>query len=567
MENSEAFRDVPDCVPSRILCEYAYCPRLAYIEWVQADFADNYQTVEGRFRHRVVDREEGRLPEPDDADGSFHARSVWLSAPGEHLTARIDLIEGEGNAVTVVEYKRGTVPDTPERSWESDRVQLCAQCLVLRANGYSCQSGILYYAGSKTRAPVCFSDELVDLTRRLVLELMDTARQARLPPPLESSKKCEGCSIAGICLPDEVNFLGGAIQDDSEGGEKVRRLAPGRNPALPLYVQHQGAFVGIKGELLQVKSRNEKIGEARMFETSQVALFGNVQISTQALREMCTRSIPVSFFSTGGWFYGLALGLTHKNVELRLAQYEMSRDPVKSLAFASAVVEGKIKNQRTLLMRNHEHLEDHVATRLSQLAKSAGAAERVESLLGIEGSAARVYFSHFAGMLKSGIGSGSREGLDFDFNGRNRRPPLDPVNAMLSYAYSLLAKDLTVATLGVGFDPFLGFFHKPRYGRPALALDLMEEFRPIICDSVVISAVNNGVMSTDDFVRRGPAVSMKESARKKFIQAYERRMDTLITHPVFGYRISYRRILEVQARLLARVLTGELAEYRPFLTR
>ena len=131
----------------------------------------------------------------------------------------------------------------------------------------------------------------------------------------------------------------------------------------------------------------------------------------------------------------------------------------------------------------------------------------------------------------------------------------------------MLAKDLTVTTLAVGLDPFLGFYHQPRYGRPALALDLMEEFRPIIADSVVLGVVNNGIVSPDDFIRRGPAVALKPDARKKFLQAYEKRMDTLITHPVFGYRISYRRILDVQARLLGRVLSGELAEYPAFRTR
>jgi len=131
----------------------------------------------------------------------------------------------------------------------------------------------------------------------------------------------------------------------------------------------------------------------------------------------------------------------------------------------------------------------------------------------------------------------------------------------------MLAKDLAVTALCVGFDPFLGFFHQPRYGRPALALDLMEEFRPIIADSVVIWAVNNGVISKGDFIRRGPACALKTEARKKFIRAYEKRLDALVTHPVFGYRISYRRVLEVQARLLGRVLLGELPEYPGFRTR
>jgi CRISPR-associated protein Cas1 len=157
--------------------------------------------------------------------------------------------------------------------------------------------------------------------------------------------------------------------------------------------------------------------------------------------------------------------------------------------------------------------------------------------------------------------------MAFDFDGRNRRPPRDPVNALLSLAYSLLAKDLTIVLQAVGFDPFLGFYHRPRYGRPALALDLMEEFRPLVADSVVLNAVNTGVIQRGDFVGRGGAVSLGHAGRGRFLRVYERRMDELVTHPVFGYRISYRRVLEVQARLLGRFLAGEIPEYPGFQTR
>lgn len=188
------------------------------------------------------------------------------------------------------------------------------------------------------------------------------------------------------------------------------------------------------------------------------------------------------------------------------------------------------------------------------------------SLLGLEGAAARMYFGRFGDLLKPRSGE-KEEDFSFQFEGRNRRPPRDPINALLSYAYALLTKDLTLACLVVGFDPYLGFYHRPRYGRPALALDLMEEFRPLVADSVVITAVNNGEIRPNDFLRRGTAVLLKSSGRKRFLKAYERRLDTLITHPVFGYRISYRRAFELQARILARVLFGELSEYPPFKTR
>jgi CRISPR-associated protein Cas1 len=155
----------------------------------------------------------------------------------------------------------------------------------------------------------------------------------------------------------------------------------------------------------------------------------------------------------------------------------------------------------------------------------------------------------------------------FDFVHRNRRPPRDAINALLSLAYSILAKDLTIVCHAVGFDPYLGFYHQPRFGRPALALDLMEPFRPLIADSAVINAVNTRMITPKDFIQVGPAVALKPDGRKAFFRAYEQRMDTLVTHPLFGYRVNYRRVLEIQARLLARVLTGELTQYPVFVTR
>lgn len=155
----------------------------------------------------------------------------------------------------------------------------------------------------------------------------------------------------------------------------------------------------------------------------------------------------------------------------------------------------------------------------------------------------------------------------FNVENRNRRPPRDPVNALLSFVYALLVKELTVALVSAGFDPMLGFYHQPRYGRPSLALDLAEEYRPLIGDSVVLTLINNGEVSPKDFIRRAGGIALTQAGRKAVMAGFERRMDTLVTHPIFKYRISYRRILEVQARLLARVLLGEIEAYPSFCTR
>jgi CRISPR-associated protein Cas1 len=485
---------------------------------------------------------------------------ITLSAERYGLIARLDLLEGEGQTVTPVDYKRGGVPDTPERSWEADRVQLCVQALILRENSYTCTEGYLYYAESRERVRIPIDAELVTRTLSLLEEARRTAEGGVIPPPLVDSPKCPRCSLVGICLPDEVRYLvDGPVDEDGP-----RRLVPARDDALPVYVSSQGMTVGKSGDRLEIKERGKLVQEVRMLDVSQLCLFGNVQVTTQAQKELLERGAAVCYFTYGGWFYGMATGPMHKNVELRRNQYAAAADEGRSLSLAARFVEAKIKNSRTLLRRNGIGVPDEALDRLADLAKEAVKAESQESLLGLEGLAARIYFSQFSSMLKP---KGEGAVAQFDFTGRNRRPPRDPVNAMLSYAYSLLAKDFTVTAQAVGLDPYLGFYHQPRYGRPSLALDLMEEFRPLIGDSVVIGLINNGEITSKDFISRGGAWSLTPEGRRTFLTAYDRRMDQLVTHPLFGYSISYRRILEVQVRLLGRHLAGELAEYPQFLTR
>jgi CRISPR-associated protein Cas1 len=233
------------------------------------------------------------------------------------------------------------------------------------------------------------------------------------------------------------------------------------------------------------------------------------------------------------------------------------------LRIARAIVATKIRNQRTMLQRNHVEPPARALDALKRLAKQALDAGSLDSLLGVEGTAAHYYFGHFSGMLKV-----QDEGQPaFDFTRRNRRPPRDAVNALLSLGYSLLVRDLTIVCHAIGFDPFVGFYHQPRFGRPALPLDLMEGFRPLVVDSAVLSAVNTGMVGRSDFLTVGESVTLTSRGRKRFLQAYEQRMDTVVTHPLFGYRVSYRRGLEIQARLLARVVTGELPDYTGFETR
>jgi CRISPR-associated endonuclease Cas1/CRISPR-associated protein Cas4 len=551
--------DMP-LLPARMVNEYQYCPRLAYLEWVQGEWADSADTVEGRHRHRRVDTPAGELPEPgaESETERIHARSVTLASARLGLIAKIDLIEGTGNAVTPVDYKRGKRPHVAKGAYDPERVQLCIQGMLLEEHGYEASEGILYFAESRERVRVPFDEELRTLTRRAVDGLRLIAAGGQIPSPLENSPKCPRCSLVGICLPDEVNFF-------RRAGEPPRPLAVARDEAMPVYVQAQSAKVSRDGETLEVSIEDKVVSRARLGEVSQLVLMGNVYLTTPCLQELMARGIPVTWTSYGGWFFGHTIGTGHKNVELRAAQYRASFDEAHCLRIAKGLVEAKILNARTLLRRNwrEDTRPEALLDALKEDARAARRARTLAELLGVEGAAAARYFGAFGGLLKPGDTSTG----EFDFTARNRRPPTDPVNALLSFAYALLVRAFTVTLAAVGFDPYRGYYHKPRYGRPALALDLMEPFRPLIADSAVLMAINNGELRPSDFVRSGRAVALAPDGRKRFIAGFERRMSQEITHPVFGYRASYRRLIEIQARLLGRHLLGELEDYPNLVTR
>lgn len=536
-------------IPARMLNEFVYCPRLGYLMWVQGEFAESADTVEGKVKHRQVDKKADPLPEAPEEMETIHARSVWLTSEALGLTAKIDLVEGEGRVVTPVDYKRSKRPHVAAGAYDPERVQLCAQGLLLREQGFLSEAGILYFAGSRERVRIEFDQELIGLTLKAVEDLRALARGSAIPPPLDDSPKCPRCSLVGICLPDEVGFL-------TQAGVEPRPLVPALESGLPLYVQSPRAYVRKVGETLVIEEEKKKVAEARLGETSQLVLFGSTGISTPALQECMRREIPVTFMSYGGWFIGHSVGTGHRNGETRTVQYRASFDPAICLKLSRSLVAAKIANCRTLLRRNckTEGRADEALVGLHGDIKNAMRGSGLDTLLGIEGSAASRYFRQFATMLIRP----EEGGIAFDFNGRNRRPPRDPVNAMLSFAYAMLVREWTVTLSAVGLDPYRGFYHQPRFGRPALALDMMEPFRPLVADSTVVMAVNNGEVKPDDFILAAGSCALKEGARKRFIACFDRRLEQEVTHSLFGYRISYRRLFEVQSRLLIRFLAGEI---------
>lgn len=649
----------PEPMRARMLNEFVYCPRLFYYEQVEGVFVPNADTERGAALHDRVDRGKGSLPAqprkrtapavdaghpPESSDtavleGSapdlsdlithrpasekiesetIHSRSVMLSSERLGVVAKMDLIEVdlakstvgqddlfaayEVRRVTPVDYKAGAprMDDETNELWDTDRMQLGLQILVLRDNGYTCDDGVIYYRATKQRVRLAMTPEVESWIDGKIAEARAVASSPTIPPPLVNSPKCVRCSLAPVCLPDETRMLANkvdpgtpmvALVSEPRSSAKTvchppRRLIAARDDERALYFNTQGFRVGLKSERLVVKDGESKIDEVRLMDVSQVALFGNVQISTQAIQELCEHEIPVAYFSQGGWFYGLTRGHGLKNVHTRIQQFATASNPRRCLEVAQRMVRAKIRNHRTMLMRLHTEPPAGAVAGLKEIALSVPDAPGLSELLGLEGAAAALYFQNFSGLIKAGKDEDGDEipGLEpdpvaenrrqavadaftFDFAQRRRRPPTDPVNALLSLAYSLLAKDCTIAALAVGLDPYVGFYHQPRHGRPALALDLMEEFRPLVAESAVITAINNRMISPTHFVRAGNAVNLSPLGRKAFFHAYEQRMNAVITHPVFDYKVSYRRVLELQARLLARWLTGEIPDYIPMVTR
>jgi len=294
----------------------------------------------------------------------------------------------------------------------------------------------------------------------------------------------------------------------------------------------------------------------------QVVVSGDVTLTTPALHTLLGLGIEVCFLSMYGQFRGRLSPPVAKNALLRREQYRAHVDPLCAVEVAQACVKGKLENMRTMLMRANRSLQDAEITgatvALHRMIQQIPRTARVGSLLGIEGNGSAAYFAVFGKLLRGSM----------TFTRRRRRPPLDPVNAMLSLGYTLLLQQVTAAIQIVGLDPYAGFLHQLRSGRPALALDLMEEFRPIIVDSVALDLVNHHILTEQDFqVELGGAVQLKQEARKTFYARFEERLQDEIQHPQFGYRTSYRRCLELQVRLLGKWLTGEIPSYLPFCVR
>lgn len=336
-----------------------------------------------------------------------------------------------------------------------------------------------------------------------------------------------------------------------------------------LYLTERDLELVRRGERLLVRRDGRVILDLPVAQLDSVVVVGNVSLTAPALALLLEAEVPVVFLSYGGRYRARVQPAWSRNALLRRRQYEAAVDRRRSLELARRFVLGKIANQRARLQRaardlpeglreSHEPPLRAACDRLREAYQAALSADSHDALRGCEGLAARVYFGCVRWLVR-------RDG--FAFEGRVRRPPRDPLNSLLSFAYSLLMAHVDAYVNVVGFDPYIGYLHDIKHGKPALVLDLMEEFRPAFADALVTSAVNLRVIQPDDFVERYGAVELKDDARKRFLAAFDERLRTRFTHPLFGTEVSWRRAIELQVRILAKCLLGEIPEYVPFRLR
>lgn len=566
--------------PARNVAEHAYCPRLFYYMQVEGIFVPSSDTEKGVAVHRRVDKPSAaqeKVNESEaDPDRPKTVRSLALTSESLGLTATLDLAEISGQTAVPVEYRKGRpkhismgppVDDCGEieqpplahpEAWPTDRVQVGLQAVLLESAGYDVPEAVIYYAGEKLRLRIPVDDALKAEALRTLEEAKQCAEGSR-PLPLVNDSRCPRCSLQPICLPDEVNHQRAQSPTDEL---TPRKIWPPRDDGIHVVAQQEGVKVGVRGMELRVTDKNGSVAKTvPLANLESLSLLGSVQITTQAIRALSDMNTPIAFLSPAGRLVAMVDPLDSVSAEVRRSQIRKLDCVDVCLELARALVSAKIVNQRTLLLRNHGSLPAGVAADLAKEAKNATQADSVDSVRGHEGQAAAIYFGHFSGMFKGPLS------VEFDANGRKRRPPPDPINSCLSLAYSMLTHECVAALRLARLEPSIGGFHVSRPGRPALALDLMEPFRPLIADSVAITCFNRGELTEGHFLRTASGCSLTDAGRRSFFNALGRRMDTEVTHPVFEYRLSYRRMIVLHARMIAAWLTGDIPSLAFLTTR
>jgi len=524
----------------------AYCERLFYLEEVEEIRVANEAVYEGREFH-------AKIPEYVELT-SYHLESRKLGIQG-----KVDCIRSESGEWIPFEYKKGRSRKDKQgnvQAWDTDALQIAAYALLLEEHfDREIKEGRVYYAADHRTAVVVIDDVMRERVYQAIRRARELRTDIQRPPITENERLCAKCSLAPVCLPEEERFIARELDVESVYiKEPVPRYFPPDRDQETVHIVEPGQTLRRSAGMFILEDRE---GNRKTFPSENIGSFtihGNNQITTQALHLAASKGIHLHWFSAGGKYVG-SLTQAAGGTQRRLRQYKALTNQEMAERLSRAVVRSKVETQLRYILRqtrgaDRTEFEEHIGTMRMALQQIQKQQFTREQLLGYEGIAARAYFECLKLLLKE-------QGEELAFSGRNKRPPRDPANAILSFLYSLLYRDCVQAVVTVGLDPTIGFYHQPRSTAYPLALDIMELFRVMLCDAVLIGTVGRKQwVLEEDFVVTGKQVWLTDQGKKKAITAYERRKQDTWKHPVIGYSLTYDRAIELEVRLLEKEWTG-----------
>ena len=443
----------------------------------------------------------------------------------------------------IVEYKSTPVRRKAEVT-DANILQLTLQRMCLEEAGNEVVGQSIYFTDHHKRIEVEISEEDRARAEETVTRTRAIVSADHSPPPLEDAPQCSFCSHISVCLPDEHALK-----------TVRRRVLPSDPDGGILHLSEQGTRASISSGRIIVSKGKDQLGTVPLEKVQGIVIHGNIDVSSGLLRQLMWENVSVVWCSSSGRVYGWSRTADSPNGSTRSKQFVMSH--TGNLPIASEMIAAKIHNQGTFLRRNTSDDTNSLLADLRALEQQAREAADIPSLFGIEGEAAGRYFANFSTMLNPE----ELTALGWQWPGRVGRGAQDPLNVLLNFCYSLLTTEAIRALAACGLDPAAGFLHSSSRNKPALALDLIEEFRAPVADSVVVSLVNRREIKQKDFSRSAGTVRLTPEGRKRVITAFEKRIQTVFTHPLFGYRVTWRRAIEVQARLILGVLDGSMDHY------
>jgi len=514
-----------------LVVHYCYCPRRAWLE-SQGEKIDSFQMQSGLSAHHRTDSQLSRGPDENS--------SIEIYCKRLGISGKTDVVKMESQGLCIREYK-----STPVRNkavvTEGNRVQLALQTLCLREMGNSVISTEIYFTNHNQIVPVYLTEKDFACAERLVQETRTLILSTSAPEALEDDVRCSFCSHVDLCLPDEKYLK-----------PVTRSIISKRNDLRVIYLTTPGAYVHLKKGRMLVEKEDEPVAEIPLETIQAVQVHGNVNLSGGLIKELMQRDIPLQWCTTSGRLLGWTVSSSGPNGSTRLEQHVLSNQG--SLQLSREFIAAKIANQTTQLRRSGT--QPDVVSALRTLQHRCDGVHDNEELLGLEGRAADLYFSHWPDLITE------EQRPSWTWEGRSGRPAHDAINSMLNYAYALLLADSVKAIISCGLDPHAGFLHSSSRNKPALALDLMEEFRAPVADSVVQTCINCQIVKPTDFVDVLGSVRMDQGARRQLISTYERRMATEFMHPTFKYRVTWHRALEIQARQILGFIEHSQTKYQ-----